>query len=71
MPDCVGPQGHASWRTSTTASAPGEGPFRFLDGELLERFLDLDEVRQESLCEGLGGSVEFMRNLVEELKRMH
>lgn len=47
------------------------GPVRFLDGELLERFLDVDETTQKEICEGLGPSVEQMRNMVEELRRMH
>jgi hypothetical protein len=41
-----------------------------VDGELIERFLDVDEQTQEDICEGLGPSVEDVRNLVEELKRV-
>lgn len=48
-----------------------DGPYRFVDGELLERFLDQDEKLQEEICAGLGPSVEDMRDLVEELKMMH
>lgn len=46
-------------------------PFRFVDGELIERFLDVDEKVQAEICVGLGPSVEDVRNLVEELKRVH
>ena len=46
-------------------------PFRFVDGELIERFLDVDEDVQEEICKGLGPSVEDVRNMVEELKRLH
>lgn len=46
-------------------------PYRYIDGELIERFLDADEEIQEKLVEGLGPDVESMRNLVEELKRLH
>lgn len=46
-------------------------PFRFVDGELIERFLDVDEEIQAIICDGLGPSVEDVRNLVEELKRVH
>jgi DNA damage-binding protein 1 len=46
-------------------------PFRFVDGELIERFLDVDEEVQKEICAGLGPSVEDVRNLVEELKRLH
>jgi DNA damage-binding protein 1 len=42
-----------------------------VDGELIERFLDVDEEVQVEICRGLGPSVEDVRNLVEELKRLH
>lgn len=47
------------------------GPFRFVDGELLERFLDMDDAAQREVVAGLGPSVEDMLGIVEELKRMH
>ncbi|ROT42994.1 hypothetical protein SODALDRAFT_342210 [Sodiomyces alkalinus F11] len=60
-----------SWRGFRNAKRAADAPFRFVDGELIERFLDLNEVRQEEVVEGLGPSVEAMRNMVEELRRMH
>ncbi|KAL2267250.1 hypothetical protein VTJ83DRAFT_4527 [Remersonia thermophila] len=60
-----------SYRAFRNAEREGDGPFRFLDGEFLERFLDLDDKAQKDICEGLGPSVEDMRNLVEELRRLH
>ncbi|EFQ32142.1 CPSF A subunit region [Colletotrichum graminicola] len=60
-----------TWRGFRNAKRAAEGPFRFVDGELIERFLDLDEAKQEAVVQGLGPTVESMRNLVEELKRMH
>ncbi|KAI0175831.1 mono-functional DNA-alkylating methyl methanesulfonate N-term-domain-containing protein [Hypoxylon sp. FL1284] len=59
------------YRSFRTEGRESEGPFRFIDGEFLERFLDIDEARQAEVCEGLGPDIEAMRNLVEELKRMH
>lgn len=59
------------WRAYRTDARDNEGPYRFLDGELLERFLDMTEEMQEEVCEGLGPSVENMRNMVEELRRLH
>ncbi|KAI8949035.1 mono-functional DNA-alkylating methyl methanesulfonate N-term-domain-containing protein [Xylaria longipes] len=59
------------YRSFRNEERESDGPFRFVDGELLERFLDLDEHHQEKICEGLGPHAEAMRNLVEELKRMH
>lgn len=46
-------------------------PFRFVDGELIERFLDLSEEVQREVCKGLGPSVESLRGLVEQLRRLH
>jgi len=60
-----------TYRAFRNAEREGEGPFRFLDGELLERFLDVDETTQAEICQGLGPSVEDMRNMVEELRRLH
>lgn len=59
------------YRSFRNEERESEGPFRFVDGELLERFLDLNEDEQETVCEELGPNAEAMRNLVEELKRMH
>ncbi|KAG6039379.1 hypothetical protein E4U41_002742 [Claviceps citrina] len=59
------------WRAFRHENMEYERPFRFIDGEMIERFLDLDEGKQELVCEGLGSNAEFMRNLVEELRRMH
>jgi DNA damage-binding protein 1 len=59
------------WRAFRNQVKEGEGPYRFLDGEMLERFLDLNEGSQEMVCEGLGPSVEYMRNIIENLKMLH
>ncbi|KAI2636071.1 mono-functional DNA-alkylating methyl methanesulfonate N-term-domain-containing protein [Xylaria nigripes] len=59
------------YRSFRNQERESDGPFRFVDGELLERFLDCDEKQQEEICEGLGPNAEAMRTLVEELKRMH
>jgi DNA damage-binding protein 1 len=60
-----------AYRAFRNAEREGDGPFRFLDGELLEKFLDVDEATQKAICHGLGPTVEDMRNMVEELRRMH
>ncbi|KAH7150507.1 mono-functional DNA-alkylating methyl methanesulfonate N-term-domain-containing protein [Dactylonectria estremocensis] len=59
------------FRAFRNETRESEGPFRFIDGEMVERFLDMDEGKQELVCEGLGPSVEDMRNMVEELRRLH
>ena len=74
LSSCIKTPGRLSfekWRSFRNQSRESEGPFRFLDGEMLERFLDLTEVKQDDVCKGLGPSVEEMRNIVEELRRLH
>ncbi|KAK6434416.1 hypothetical protein LTR95_009406 [Oleoguttula sp. CCFEE 5521] len=52
-----------------------EGPMRFVDGELIEAFLDLKNEEQEIVVAGLGievpGGAEEVRGLVEGLRRVH
>jgi DNA damage-binding protein 1 len=48
-----------------------EGPVRFVDGELVEAFLDMDDEAQEKVVEGLEIGVEEVRGIVESLKRIH
>lgn len=61
-----------TWRAFRNEARQGaEGPYRFIDGEYIERFLQLDEEKQELVCEGLGPTAEDMRNLIEELRRLH
>jgi len=59
------------YRSFKNSERETEEPFRFVDGELVERFLDVPEAMQQEICRGLGPSVEDVRNLVEELKRLH
>lgn len=46
-------------------------PFRFVDGDLLESFLDLDPSTQEGCVEGLGVGAEDVKALIEGLRRLH
>jgi DNA damage-binding protein 1 len=48
-----------------------EEPNRFVDGELIERFLDCDEQLQEAIVQGLSVDVEEVRGIVEALRRLH
>jgi DNA damage-binding protein 1 len=59
------------YRSFKSDNVEHDAPYRFVDGELIERFLDLDEAVQGEVCKGLGPSVEDVRNMVEELKRLH
>ncbi|KAI9683587.1 MAG: hypothetical protein M1829_004890 [Trizodia sp. TS-e1964] len=46
-------------------------PFRFVDGNLIERFLDFGEEAQQLMVEGLDHSLEEVRTMVEELRSLH
>ncbi|KAI9880598.1 MAG: hypothetical protein M1830_001949 [Pleopsidium flavum] len=48
-----------------------EEPFRFVDGELIERFLDCRGKVQQEIVEGLGVDVEDVKGMVESLRRLH
>lgn len=54
-----------------------EEPYRFVDGELIEGFLNLKDESQETIVRGLGevgigaGGLEGIRELVESLRRLH
>ncbi|KAK0878312.1 hypothetical protein LTR87_007850 [Friedmanniomyces endolithicus] len=61
------------WRgfRSQVRDAGEEGPTRFVDGELVERFLDAVLEVQEEVAGELGRSVEEVRGWVEALRRIH
>ena len=46
-------------------------PNRFVDGDLIERFLDCTAEVQEKVVVGLGVDVEGVRSMVEALRRLH
>ncbi|KAF2009905.1 hypothetical protein BU24DRAFT_427938 [Aaosphaeria arxii CBS 175.79] len=48
-----------------------EEPERFVDGELIERFLDESEEVQKQAIDGLGVDLEEVRGIVEGLRRLH
>ncbi|KAF2199118.1 DNA damage-binding protein 1 [Delitschia confertaspora ATCC 74209] len=47
-----------------------EEPYRFVDADLVERFLDIPEDTQMKAVEGLGVDVEEVRLMVEGLRRL-
>lgn len=65
----------AKWRgfKSQVRDMSEDGPMRFVDGELVERFLDCPEEVQEEIVRELGGGVEMegLRVMVEGLRRIH
>jgi len=59
------------YRAFKTSVREAEEPSRFVDGELIERFLDCDAGLQERIVQGLSVDVEYVRSMVESLKRLH
>lgn len=62
----------ATYRAYRSAVREAEEPWRFVDGELVERFLDLGEEVQAGIVEDLPGEMglEEVRGLVEGLRRL-
>ncbi|KAI9827199.1 MAG: hypothetical protein M1832_005336 [Thelocarpon impressellum] len=69
--DSPGHMSFNSYRAFKNTVRETDEPFRFVDGELIERFLDCSELMQEDLVEGLEASAEDVRGMVEGLKRLH
>ncbi|KJR84393.1 DNA damage-binding protein 1 [Sporothrix schenckii 1099-18] len=67
----LGKTSFASYRGFRNQEREAAEPIRFIDGEMLERFLDLDDETQKQVAQGLGPSVEDLRSSIEELKRLH
>lgn len=62
-----------AYRAFKNSVREAEEPFRFVDGELIEKFLDCPGAMQDGICEELGGKIdaEEMRAMVEGLRRIH
>lgn len=73
----VGELEFAPWRAKRTATASAEEPLRFVDGDFVERFLELGDDLQRKIVSGkkevdsLKASVDEVRALLEGLKRLH
>lgn len=61
----------AKYRAFKNQVRESEEPYRFVDGEFIERFLDADEEVQRKAVEGLGVDVEAVKTLIEALRRLH
>ena len=80
MADKVVVLGHGdfhTYRAYWTDIIKDQEPYRFVDGELIEQFLDLPSSVQARIVEELGeaaadkGGIEGIRDLVEGLRRLH
>ena len=66
-----------SYRGYKSMVREADEPYRFVDGDLVEKFLDCGEGMQEEMCKGLPTGkegvvdVEEIRAVVEGLRRLH
>ncbi|KAL8800831.1 MAG: hypothetical protein Q9182_004891 [Xanthomendoza sp. 2 TL-2023] len=62
-----------TYRAFRNSVRQSDEPFRFVDGELVEKFLDCPAGLQERICEEVGAQadVEEVRAMVEGLRRIH
>lgn len=68
----VGGLKHAEWREMVRANPPRTAPARnFLDGDLIERFLDLSSTQMAKISEMVNVNVEELVQRVEEMQRLH
>lgn len=65
------------FRGFSSTEKTSEEPFRFVDGDFIEKFLELPEEIMEKVAKGrkknqkLSMGVEELKTLVENLKRLH
>lgn len=60
-----------AYRADKSIVRKGDEPMRFVDGELIESFLDCEPQLQEDCVKGLGVSVDEVKEMVEVLRRLH
>lgn len=67
----VGALEHRRFRAFQNSRRQATEPLRFVDGLLIERFLDMDEGSMTTAVQGTDASVQDVLTLVEDLRRLH
>lgn len=72
----VGGFDHAQWRAFSNQHIPASPARQFIDGDLIEQFLDLKHESAEAVVAAMqgghsGATVDSITQLVEELSRLH
>lgn len=60
----------AKYRAFKSPLREADEPFRFVDGDLIEKFLVCSDPVQGKIAEGLRVDVDVVRTMVEGLKRL-
>ncbi|KAI9795569.1 MAG: hypothetical protein M1833_006969 [Piccolia ochrophora] len=58
------------YRAFKSSVREAEEPFRFVDGEMIEKFLDCSDSLQEEIVEGLNVDLDAVRSMIEGLRRL-
>ncbi|KAJ8941355.1 hypothetical protein NQ314_010418 [Rhamnusium bicolor] len=66
----VGKIEHSFWRAFHT-DIKTENSEGFIDGDLIESFLDLSQDKMKEVADGLGMTVEYLVKMIEDLTRIH
>ncbi|KAI2789327.1 hypothetical protein POX_d04814 [Penicillium oxalicum] len=70
--DSLGGLSFDKFRAFRTLTRAAESPYRFVDGELIEKFLDCDSALQEEILAEVGSrDVAEVKGMVEALRRLH
>ncbi|KAL4912301.1 mono-functional DNA-alkylating methyl methanesulfonate N-term-domain-containing protein [Aspergillus aurantiobrunneus] len=69
--DSLGGISFNDFRAFRTMTRQATEPYRFVDGELIERFLTCEPAVQKEIVDMVGKNVEEVKVLVEALRRLH
>lgn len=70
--DSIGNMPFNKFRAFRSMARESDEPFRFVDGELIERFLTCEPSIQEKVVEMVGNmDVEQVKGMIEGLRRLH
>lgn len=70
--DSLGDLPFDKFRAFRTLTRSADAPYRFVDGELIEQFLDCETALQEEIVAEVGSrDVMEVKGIIEALRRLH
>jgi DNA damage-binding protein 1 len=69
--DSLGDMSFMEFRSLRTLTRQAPEPYRFVDGELIERFLTCEPDVQKEIVDMVGKSVDEVKVMIEALRRLH